>query len=39
MVLKRRNKNTWCHNPIFYLFILIILFTEKNDEKQVKINK
>jgi hypothetical protein len=30
--------NYWgCHNPIFDLFILIILFTKKNDEKQVKI--
>jgi hypothetical protein len=26
-----------CHNLIFDLFILIILFTKKNDEKQVKI--
>jgi len=28
-----------CHNPIFdpFIFILIIVFTEKIDEKQVKI--
>jgi hypothetical protein len=29
--------NVTCHNSIFDLFILIILFTKKNDEKQVKI--
>jgi hypothetical protein len=29
--------NVTCHNPIFDLFILIILFTKKNDKKQVKI--